>query len=210
MLIIKRIWTICLSLNYVSLGVAFVRVIAGKYRGREIFAPKGRQTRPTLDRVREAVFSSVESSLSSFEGIRVLDLFSGSGAFCFESLSRGANFALAFDTSITSYKCIKKTSSSLGITKDSFACYKMNCFDNCAKEIISSFTKFDVIFLDPPYNMPFKEVKSLVSSLVESGVLSKNCLIYYESNYADVDCFENGRLLYEKKFSDTFSRIFSI
>ena len=60
-----------------------MRVIAGKYRGREIFAPKGRQTRPTLDRVREAVFSSVESSLSSFEGIRVLDLFSGSGAFCF-------------------------------------------------------------------------------------------------------------------------------
>ncbi|MFZ5794795.1 MAG: RsmD family RNA methyltransferase, partial [Pseudomonadota bacterium] len=67
-----------------------MRIIAGKWRGRPIVAPKGDATRPTADRVREALFSMLASRLGSFEDLAVADLFAGSGALGLEALSRGA------------------------------------------------------------------------------------------------------------------------
>ncbi|AYJ87585.1 16S rRNA (guanine(966)-N(2))-methyltransferase RsmD [Sphingomonas paeninsulae] len=67
-----------------------MRIISGIYRGRPLIAPKGDTTRPTADRTREALFSMLVSRLGSFEGLRVLDLFAGSGALGLEALSRGA------------------------------------------------------------------------------------------------------------------------
>jgi len=67
-----------------------MRIIAGKWRGRPIEAPPGIGTRPTADRVRETLFSMLASRLGDFEGLRVADLFAGSGALGFEALSRGA------------------------------------------------------------------------------------------------------------------------
>jgi 16S rRNA (guanine966-N2)-methyltransferase len=67
-----------------------MRIISGLYRGRPLVAPKGDTTRPTADRTREALFSMLTSRLGSFEGLRVLDLFAGSGALGLEALSRGA------------------------------------------------------------------------------------------------------------------------
>ncbi|MET0448620.1 MAG: RsmD family RNA methyltransferase, partial [Aeromicrobium sp.] len=69
------------------------RIIAGELGGRRIQTPKGDGTRPTSDRVREALFSSLESELGGFDGLRVLDLFAGSGALGLEALSRGAEWA---------------------------------------------------------------------------------------------------------------------
>ncbi len=69
------------------------RIVAGQWGGRRIETPKGDGTRPTSDRVREAMFSSVESELGGLDGIRVLDLFAGSGALGLEALSRGADHA---------------------------------------------------------------------------------------------------------------------
>lgn len=67
-----------------------MRIIAGQWRGRPLIAPQGQDTRPTADRVREALFSMLASRLGSFEGLRVADLFAGSGALGLEALSRGA------------------------------------------------------------------------------------------------------------------------
>ena len=67
-----------------------MRIIAGAWRGRPLIAPKGEATRPTADRVREALFSMLASRLGTFEGLRVADLFAGSGALGLEALSRGA------------------------------------------------------------------------------------------------------------------------
>ncbi|MEO6604102.1 MAG: RsmD family RNA methyltransferase, partial [Aeromicrobium sp.] len=69
------------------------RIIAGKYGGRQLQTPPGDGTRPTSDRVREAMFSSLQSELGGFDGVRVLDLFAGSGALGLEALSRGATAA---------------------------------------------------------------------------------------------------------------------
>ena len=67
-----------------------MRIIAGQWRGRPLVAPHGQDTRPTADRVREALFSMLASRLGSFEGLQVADLFAGSGALGLEALSRGA------------------------------------------------------------------------------------------------------------------------
>ena len=74
-----------------------MRIIAGEYRGRVLRAPQGRDTRPTTDRVRESVMSSVFSATGGFDGLCVLDAFAGSGAMGLEALSRGAAFALLND-----------------------------------------------------------------------------------------------------------------
>ena len=70
-----------------------MRIIAGEWRGRKLVAPAGRETRPTADRTRETLFSMLASRLGSFEGLRVADLYAGSGALGLEALSRGADHA---------------------------------------------------------------------------------------------------------------------
>jgi 16S rRNA (guanine966-N2)-methyltransferase len=71
-----------------------MRIVAGQWRGRKLLAPEGDTTRPTADRTRETLFSMLTSRLGSFEGLRVADLFAGSGALGLEALSRGAAHAM--------------------------------------------------------------------------------------------------------------------
>ena len=78
-------------------GAGSVRIIAGNWRGRTIDVPSGTRTRPTASRTREALFSILASPLGTFDGLRVLDLFAGSGALGFEALSRGAGEAVFVD-----------------------------------------------------------------------------------------------------------------
>ncbi|HMM48501.1 MAG TPA: 16S rRNA (guanine(966)-N(2))-methyltransferase RsmD [Miltoncostaeaceae bacterium] len=89
-----------------------MRIIAGEYRGRPIVAPAGRATRPTGDRVREALFSI----LGPLDGRDVLDLFAGSGALSFEALSRGARSATAVDRAPAALACIRRNARALGVT----------------------------------------------------------------------------------------------
>ncbi len=88
-----------------------MRVIAGRYGGRELVAPRGRATRPTSDRVREALFSI----LADVGGARVLDLFAGSGALAIEALSRGAAQATLVDSGAGAVAAIKGNLEALGI-----------------------------------------------------------------------------------------------
>src|SRR6201986_5505198 len=83
------------------------RVIAGQARGRRLQVPAGRTTRPTGDRVREAMFAAAGSVLGSFEGTRVLDLYAGSGAAGLEALSRGAGHALLAEANARSAQTIR-------------------------------------------------------------------------------------------------------
>src|SRR6059058_3914999 len=88
-----------------------MRVIAGTHGGRELFAPKGRATRPTSDRVREALFSI----LGDVTDLRVLDLYAGSGALAIEALSRGAGTATLVDAAPAAVATIARNLDSLGI-----------------------------------------------------------------------------------------------
>jgi 16S rRNA (guanine966-N2)-methyltransferase len=91
-----------------------VRVIAGQFRGLPLQAPAGLATRPTADRVRESLFSMLASRIGSFEGLRVADLYAGSGALGFEALSRGAEHATFVDTDRGAAAAIKANADKLG------------------------------------------------------------------------------------------------
>src|ERR1700733_12876317 len=90
-----------------------VRVVAGRFGGRSLVAPRGRATRPTSDRVREALFS-ILAGADSLEGARVLDLFAGSGALAIEALSRGALDAVLVDSSAAAIAAIRRNLSAVG------------------------------------------------------------------------------------------------
>jgi 16S rRNA (guanine966-N2)-methyltransferase len=118
-----------------------MRIVAGTYGGRRITAPAGRSTRPTSDRVREALFSI----LGSVEGLRVLDLFAGSGALGIEALSRGAVEAVFVDSDPRAVQAIEQNVANLGAAgrvtrRDALAWLK------------AGDGTFDLVFVDPPYS----------------------------------------------------------
>lgn len=119
-----------------------MRIIAGKWRGRSIEAPPGRATRPTADRVRETLFSMLASRLGSFEGLRVADLFAGSGALGLEALSRGAASATLVENDAAAVNVIKRNAAKLGAN--------VQVLGGSALALPWS-KSFDLLFADPPY-----------------------------------------------------------
>jgi 16S rRNA (guanine966-N2)-methyltransferase len=122
-----------------------MRIIAGDWRGRKLVAPAGTATRPTADRVRETLFSMLVSRLGSFEGLRVADLFAGSGAFGLETLSRGAAFACFVDNEWGAFAAIRANLYSL------VAGYREHVLDTSALTLPKQ-APFDLLFADPPYS----------------------------------------------------------
>jgi len=127
-----------------------MRIIAGDLRGRRIAAPKGRVSRPTADRVREALFNLLAHREGfSFEGARVIDLFAGSGALGFEALSRGAAFALFVETDAGARGAIRQTVDELNL----FGATRIHRRDALAlgSKPAGLGAPFTLAFLDPPY-----------------------------------------------------------
>ncbi len=92
-----------------------MRVVAGRFGGRSLVAPRGQSTRPTSDRVREALFSILGSGRVAVDGARVLDLFAGSGALGIEALSRGASHAVLVDSSAGAVAAIRRNLEALNV-----------------------------------------------------------------------------------------------
>lgn len=119
-----------------------MRIIAGRWRGRKLVAPPGSATRPTADRTRETLFNMLASRLGSFEGLRVADLYAGSGALGFEALSRGAAAATFVETGAAARKAIADNARALDVEVTSSAHSALSLPPGSA---------FDLIFADPPY-----------------------------------------------------------
>jgi 16S rRNA (guanine966-N2)-methyltransferase len=119
-----------------------VRIIAGEWRGRTIEAPPGQSTRPTADRVRETLFSMLASRLSSFEALRVADLFAGSGALGFEALSRGASAVTFVENDPKAAAVIRRNAAKFGASAQ--------ILGGSALSLPHS-EPFDLILADPPY-----------------------------------------------------------
>ncbi len=164
-----------------------MRIIAGTYRSRRIEAPSGRNTRPTLDKVREAVFSSLGGF---FDGGTVLDLYAGSGAIGFEALSRGMDRAVFADSDRNAVRVIRENAKLLDVTDQCFV-YPMK-----AEKVLSLLSEegssFDLVYLDPPYRR--QENERIASRLCEEGLLKTDAVVVIES-------------LKEEQFSETIGRL---
>jgi 16S rRNA (guanine966-N2)-methyltransferase len=121
-----------------------VRIIAGKWRGSRLRTPPGLETRPTADRVRETLFSMLASRLETFEGLRVADLFAGSGALGLEALSRGAAFAGFVENDPAAAAAIRANAANLG------ALDRVQILGASALALPRS-QPFDLVLADPPY-----------------------------------------------------------
>lgn len=125
-----------------------MRIIAGSARGRTFDAPQGRDTRPTLDRVRENVFNILQMKV---RGAKVLDLFSGSGAMAFEAISRGASAAVLVDCDRAANAVQRQNAQKLRMQEQ---CRILMCdWQLAVNQLKAQGEKFDVVFLDPPYAM---------------------------------------------------------
>jgi 16S rRNA (guanine966-N2)-methyltransferase len=146
-----------------------VRIIAGRCKGARIFAPKGAGTRPTPDRVREAVFNLI----GPVDGAAVLDLYAGSGAMGLEALSRGAAEAVFVESSRDVCGTIKRNLERLRLQGAEVACSDVLRF------VASERRRFDLILVDPPYEM----VESLAMRLAPylPPLLADEGLIVFES-----------------------------
>lgn len=152
-----------------------MRIVAGKYRHRLIDYPEIESTRPTMDKVREALMSALGNEIA---GRVVLDLFAGSGALGIESLSRGAEKCYFVDNNQTAVNVIKNNIKKLSVSEETHI-YKLSYKDFLDN---NQDKKFSLVFLDPPYKQ--KEVYSIiVEYLLSKEMLSEDAIIVMESDY---------------------------
>lgn len=172
-----------------------MKVISGKYKGRVLEGFDINGTRPTMDRVKESLFGTIQNYVPNSI---VLDLFSGSGNLGIEALSEGAKYAYLVDSNSKAINIIKKNIKTIGI--DSVEV--INCD---YKRALKSFenNKFDLIFLDPPYDTNY--IEESIKLIEEYDLLNKEGLIVCESDSLD-------RIIYpmtlkkvkEKKYGDKY------
>jgi 16S rRNA (guanine966-N2)-methyltransferase len=146
-----------------------VRVVAGEFGGRRLRMPKGAPTRPTADRVREALFSM----LGDLSGVRVLDLYAGSGALGIEALSRGAESALFVERDPRAVSVIERNLADLGLEQGVIR-------DDALRFIARGKGVFDVVFCDPPYDSGPRIAGTLAERL--PALLADNARIVTESD----------------------------
>lgn len=155
-----------------------MRIVAGAHRGRAIAAPKGLATRPTTDRVREAVFNKLAHAPWSkpLDGARVIDLFAGSGALGLEAISRGAAFALFVETEAGARGAIRTNVEALQL----YGCTKLHRRDatDLGMKPAKVGPPFDFAFMDPPYGKGLGE--RALSRLADGGWLAEDALIVME------------------------------
>ena len=182
-----------------------LRIISGKYKGRIFEAPKGLDVRPTTDRVREAMFSSVISIFGPLDNACILDAFAGSGALGFESLSRGASHLVSFENNKKTYdnlvKNFKMFQDENSDVKILFADIKNSNFEYVCKN------KFDILFFDPPYDNDVSEVVKILKKLKVVNLIKNNALVVYEHS-AKVKSEDLEKIFEEENFEIKNAKIY--
>lgn len=150
------------------------RIIAGRAGGRRLQTPRGQATRPTSDRVREALFSAVESWCGSLDGLRVLDLYAGTGAVALEAVSRGAGAATAVEHDRATAALVAANARELGFGEVRVATAAVRTF------LAGPGEPYDLVFMDPPYPLADEEVAADLLALVSGGWLAPDALVVVE------------------------------
>ncbi len=151
------------------------RIIGGSARGRRLKTPRGELTRPTSDRVREALFSALESQVGPLTGLRFLDLYAGSGAVGLEAMSRGAAV-------LTTVEADRRTA---GIVQENATTLNFSQVEVLAQKVArvlaqSPRAPYDVVFLDPPYALDNAEVEQVLVQLVAQEWLATGAVVVVE------------------------------
>jgi 16S rRNA (guanine966-N2)-methyltransferase len=178
-----------------------MRIISGKYKGRRIFPPKNLPVRPTTDMSKEALFNVLNNHFS-FDGLKVLDLFSGTGNISFEFASRGSAPITAVDGDFGCVKFIKQVSSEydfdIAATKSDV--YKF--LENCK-------TSYDIIFADPPYGFDQAAFEKIVTTVFEKKLLDdEGMMIIEHSKYTKLEHLDN--FSFQKSYGGSFFSFFEL
>ena len=155
-----------------------MRIVAGSLKGRSIVTPEGQGTRPTSDRARQAVFNVLEHAAwaEPLDGMRVMDLYAGSGALGFEAISRGAAFALFVETDEEARGAIRENADAFHVMGRTRV-HRRSAIDLGARPR-SDGEAFDLAFLDPPYRKGLGE--QTLARLLEGGWLKPGALVVFE------------------------------
>lgn len=151
------------------------RIVAGTAGGRRLLAPAGRQTRPTSDRVREAVFSRLEHD-GLLDATRVLDLYSGSGALGLEALSRGARSALLVEQGQGAVRAIGLNIAATGLSGAQLVADRVERVLARAVEGAA----FDLVLADPPYLLAEPALGQVLQLLIVGGWLARDAVVVVE------------------------------
>ena len=165
-----------------------MRIISGIKRGHKLYEFDGMDIRPTTDRVKESMFNLIQDFVGNS---CVLDLFAGSGALCFEALSRGADCGVLVDKDKKSLELIRKNNESLGFTNIEIVESEAMSFLNKTK------TAFSLIFLDPPYNKGF--IAPVIRKIMDNNILSEDGIIVLESDFSDEHGDFEGLIKFKQK-----------
>ena len=150
-----------------------MRIISGKARGTKLYTLEGENTRPTLDRVKESIFSIIQNQI---EGAKILDLFAGSGAIGLEFLSRGAEKAVLCDNSKEAINIIRKNIEKTHMEKQA---YLINADFEAGLEKVKN-EQFDIIYLDPPYATNY--IYKAIEKIIKLNIITKESLIIIETD----------------------------
>ncbi|MHA6511347.1 16S rRNA (guanine(966)-N(2))-methyltransferase RsmD [Tessaracoccus sp. Z1128] len=176
------------------------RIIAGSAKGHRLATPRGARTRPTTDRTREALFSALASWFGTAEeeasrhlaGLAVLDLFAGSGAVGLEAASRGADPVVLVEHDRPTARLIQGNAKTSRLTVEVRA---------VKAEAVAAAPggSFDLIFLDPPYDLPTDTVESLLATLVETALADRGLVVVERSG-------RDRPPVWPERFTDTWHR----
>jgi 16S rRNA (guanine966-N2)-methyltransferase len=155
-----------------------MRIIAGVGKGRKLFSPPS-ITRPTSDRAREGLFSSLISTFGTLDGLHFLDLFAGSGAVGVEALSRGAGLVESIESNSESAQVCEKNFELL-LNQPNLGKFKVH--ETTTFEYINHLAnkQFDIIFLDPPYDVTNIEIEKILKKILSNNLLGKFGVIAIE------------------------------
>ena len=161
-----------------------MRIIAGIFKGKKIFYPEDKKTRPLRDMVKESIFNLIENSNKydlQISGSNILDLFSGSGSFGLECISRGAKKVFFFENYPLTLKVLKKNILGLKLT-EKCKIFEKNCLNFSEYKNITD-EKFDIIFIDPPYKE--KNINLLIERILSREILSENGIVIIHRHKKD-------------------------
>ena len=170
-------------MSYEKIEEIFMRIIAGKAKGHLLQAPKGMHTRPTTDRVKEAIFSTLGGIV---QNAVVLDAYAGSGALGLEALSRGAKQGIFLEKDRNAIQCIRQNLEHTKLAKQAVV------WQGLAEKLLTQVQgkyHFDLVFLDPPYQTG--QIALLEPLLLLPGMLAEDVVVVLETTNKNQELFTN-------------------